>query len=369
MRVLFYWQMMSGYMAACWRELANRPGIDLMVVARRPEGGSPVDFKAGLMEGINCHLVTTAELNNTPAMLAIAREHNPDVVVFCGWGTPSFVTMASSPVLQSARCIMTMDTPYSGTLRQRVGGIAKRSYFKRFDHVVVAGERTHRLAVSLGFPESIITRGVYSVDGLSFEQAIGQRAAAGPWPEQFLYVGRYAQVKAIDVLAHGYRLYRERCAQDNQRPWGLTTCGKGDEGRHFVGLDGHTDLGFTQPEALPGIMARSGAFVIASRYEPWGTVLAEAGFAGLPIVCTEACSAHLDVVRTYYNGVVTPTDDAQAFADGLRWIHDRRDMAHALGARSRALADPYGASVWADRWQGVLGRLDQAAATPRSTPS
>jgi glycosyltransferase involved in cell wall biosynthesis len=182
-------------------------------------------------------------------------------------------------------------------------------------------------------------------------------------------VGRYAQVKAIDVLAKGYGLYREQCAQDKQRPWGLTTCGKGPEDRHFAGLDGHTDLGFTQPEALPGIMAKSGAFVISSRYEPWGTVLAEAGFAGLPIVCTEACSAHLDVVRTYYNGVVTPTDDPQAFADGLRWIHDRRDMAPTLGSRSRALADPFGASIWADRWQGVLDRLNHATSQARSPQS
>jgi len=357
MRVVFCWQMISGYMAACWRELAARPGIELFVVARRPEGGSAAAFDTSLMRGIDCELLTQAEIDNPERVLPIVRAQKPDVVVLCGWASPSYEKLAADAELRSARFIMTMDTPYVGTIRQRLGGLAKRSYFQRFAHVVVAGERTHRLARTLGFPESILTRGVYSVDGQAFETAITQRESLGDWPEQFLYVGRYAKVKAIDVLADAYKLYRAGCVRDGQQAWGLTTCGKGDEGKHFNGLEGHEDLGFTQPDALPGIMARSGAFVIASRYEPWGTVLAEAGFAGLPIVCTEACSAHLDVVRTYYNGVVTPTDDVKAFADGLRWIHDRRSDAKLLGQRSRALADPFGAGVWADRWQGVLSRI------------
>ncbi len=349
--------MMSGYMAACWRALAEREGIEVFVAALRPESGSAVEFSSGIMHGIDCELLTQAEMDEPGRLAGIVREQKPDVVVLCGWGSKSYPEIAQDPALAGAKFIMTMDTPYTGTLRQKLGGLAKRSYFKRFDHCVVAGERTHRLARTLGFDESILTRGVYSVDGAAFETAIAQRAKLDEWPASFFYVGRYAPVKGLDVLARAYRQYRDGCQRDGQTPWGLTTCGKGDEDRHFKGLEGHTDHGFTQPDDLPGIMANCGAFVIASRYEPWGTVLAEAGFAGLPIVCTEACSAHLDVVRTYYNGVVTPTDDADALAQGLRWIHDRRATAAELGRRSRALADPYGAPAWADRWQGVLSQL------------
>lgn len=357
MRVVFCWQMISGYMASCWRELAGREGVELFVVARRPEGGSSVDFDTSLMAGIECELLTSAEMDDAQRLLSIVKAQKPDVLVLCGWATESFHRIAADASLRSVPCIMTMDTPYTGTFRQRMGRFVRRAYFRRVSHVVVAGERTHRLAVALGFEDSMLTRGVYSVDGVSFEKAIGKRAAMGEWPGRFLYVGRYASVKAIDVLVEAYRLYRRSCEQNGIAPWVLTTCGKGDQGHLFAGLEGHEDMGFTQPGDLPDIMSRSGAFVIASRYEPWGTVLAEAGFAGLPIVCTEACSAHLDVVRTYYNGVVAPTDDATAFAEGLRWVHDRRGTAAMLGSRSRALADPYGAGAWADRWEGVLSRV------------
>jgi len=344
-------------MAACWRALSQRDGVEVFVVARRPESGSAVEFTTGIMDGIDCELLTQAQMDDPERLSKIVRDQKPDVVVLCGWGSPSYPTVAQDPALASAKFIMTMDTPFSGTIRQRLGGVAKRSYFKRFDHCVVAGERTHRLAQTLGFSESILTRGVYSVDGAAFETAIAQRASLDQWPANFLYVGRYAAVKGLDVLVDAYQRYRDRCQRDGQTPWTLTTCGKGEESRRFEGLEGHTDRGFTQPDELPGIMAQSGAMVISSRYEPWGTVLAEAGFAGLPIVCTEACSAHLDVVRTYYNGVVTPTDDAGALAEALRWIHDRRAIAPELGRRSRALAGPYGAEAWADRWEGVLSRV------------
>ncbi len=357
MRVVFCWQMMSGYMAACWRALAAREGIEVHVIARRPESGSAVEFASSIMDGIDSTLLTQAEMDDPEHLTRLVRDQKPDVVVLCGWGSPSYPTVAEDPALARCKFVMTMDTPYSGTLRQRLGGVAKRRYFKRFDHCVVAGERTHRLARALGFDASILTRGVYSVDGKAFETAIDQRAQLDQWPDAFLYVGRYAPVKGIDVLAGGYRRYREQCEADGLTPWRLETCGKGDESRHFAGLEGHTDHGFTQPDDLPGIMATCGAFVITSEYEPWGTVLAEAGFAGLPIICTEACSAHLDVVRTYYNGVVTPTGDLRAMASAMRWIHDRRDIAAELGRRSRALADPYSGEAWADRWQGVLSQV------------
>ena len=375
MKVVFVWQVISGYMASCWRELAQREGIDLFVVARRPEGTPPkagatgsakgteqlVEFKDDLMHGIDCALVTNDELSDPDTLASLVTPHNPDIVVLCGWSTPSFEPLTKHPALKGARFVMGMDTPYKGTLRQKLGGLAKKSYFQKVDHVVVAGERTHRLARTLGFDEAQLTRGVYGVDSRSFRDASDLRtrhlASGEPWPKNFLYIGRYIPVKAIDTLCDAYTRYRTQCITDGEQPWTLTTCGKGPDGERLRATEGVTDRGFTQPTELPGVLAGSGAFVIASRYEPWGTVLAEAGAAGLPIVCTEACSAHLDVVRTYYNGVVTPTDDAASFARGLRWVHDQRDRLPELGQRSIALAEPFGAEAWADRWVGVLRGL------------
>ena len=91
-----------------------------------------------------------------------------------------------------------------------------------------------------------------------------------------------------------------------------------------------------------------------SRYEPWGVAIAEAAAAGLPILCTEACGASVELVRPYYNGLIVPTDDAQSLADAMIWCHAHRDRLAEFGERGRSLAAAYSADVWAERWAAVL---------------
>ena len=122
----------------------------------------------------------------------------------------------------------------------------------------------------------------------------------------------------------------------------------------LTGQNGVEDRGFVAPPDLPAVMAQHGAFVIASLYEPWGVVVAEAAGAGLPVVCTEAVCASVELVRPYFNGALAATGDARSLARALRWIHDHADALPEMGLRGRELAGAYSAQVWAVRWARAL---------------
>ncbi len=88
------------------------------------------------------------------------------------------------------------------------------------------------------------------------------------------------------------------------------------------------------------LFAASDAFVLPTRYEPFGMVIAEAMASRLPVVVS-ACAGAAELIRHGENGfVVEAADDVEGFAAGLRAALDdpARRAAIGLAARSTAAA-------------------------------
>ena len=65
------------------------------------------------------------------------------------------------------------------------------------------------------------------------------------------------------MLLAAYARYRGRVPD----PWPLTCCGKGELKGALAGAAGVEELGFVQPGDLRDVLARAGAFVLASRFD------------------------------------------------------------------------------------------------------
>jgi hypothetical protein len=190
-RVVFCWTNISGYMAACWRELAARSEVDLRVMAYRSGGDSNSQFADATMHGIPCRLLDGNERSNAALIEEWVFEQDADVVVTTGWWQNNLRRLASAPRLRGKAFITGVDTPWRTPLqyfnRIRVGG-----YLRRLDRVVVAGERAWRHVRNLGVPEHRIGRGQYGVDWKSLG-AVASERTAGNWPRRFLFAGRYVR--------------------------------------------------------------------------------------------------------------------------------------------------------------------------------
>ena len=275
----------------------------------------------------------------------------PDLVVLCGWFHPPYrrlvIELCGSPTF-----VLSMDTPWQETARQQAGRLLLRPFIRQMRKVVVTGERCWQYARRLGVPPEDIVRGLYGVDYAGLSPLWEERKAAG-WPQAFLFIGRYAEEKAIDVLVKAYEKYRVRVAN----PWPLHCCGKGPDASLLEAQEGIVNHGFVQPEALPEYGRGAGAFVLPSRFDPWPLALVEAASAGLPIVCTDACGSAVELVRDRYNGRIVPTDQANALAAALVDLHHRSEELPTWGKRSQRFAAPYSAEAWTERWSYVLQQL------------
>jgi len=351
MKVVFCWSGMSGYMAACWRELARRPAVDTSLVVQ----WWSMPWSAELLEGLpEFRRVSEAESQQDELIHQLVAERKPDIVVLPGWTYRCFNRLPFYADLSHCKFIMSMDNPWQGTWRQRLARLKVGRLIDRMDAVTVTGERSFRFARHLGVPERKIMRGTYGIDYDHFAPLLSRRnSAPNGWPRRFLFTGRYEKAKGLDVLIAAYRTYRK----ETRDPWPLSCCGRGPLEALLSGVDGIENHGFVQPKDLAAIYVRSGAFVLPSRFDPWPLVLVEASAAGLPVLCSEACGSAVELVRPYYSGLVVPTDDVSALSSAMQWMHEHHDLLPRFGERAAEFARAYSAQAWADRWTTLFSSL------------
>jgi glycosyltransferase involved in cell wall biosynthesis len=348
-RVVFCWAEVSGYAAACFHALSKRPAIDVHVIHPDRLLDRPNPFDATrLLDGVSHQLFDARRSDLDAVLLEAVSDRDPDVVVLCGWIFWPYTRLVNAAPLQRARMMLGMDTPWRGTVSQRLGWLRLAHVVRRLDLVVTAGAASAQYAKRIGVREERIRPGFYGCDFRRFQAAASSRRA--PWPRQFLFAGRYAPEKDLATLVTAYRLYRDGVSN----PWGLTCRGTGPDAHMIRNVAGAVDAGFVAPAELASVFPAHGALILPSRFEPWGVVVAEAAAAGLPVICTSVCGAAADIVRPYYNGIVVPPRDPPALARAMRWMHDHEPDLPEMGHRSQVLAAPFSAEAWAARWHNYM---------------
>jgi glycosyltransferase involved in cell wall biosynthesis len=347
LKVVFCWSDISGYMAACWRALHQSADIDVFVIAF--QALTETAFGERLMADIPCRLLDLAERQDEAKIERLVLAERPDAIVLCGWFHQPYVKLVSVPQLQQVAWVMGMDTPWRDNLRQRLAPLALSSYLQRMHRVVVTGERSWQYAKHLGIAPDRIERGMYGIDFQNWLPLWGARSRSA-WPQSFLFVGRYAPVKAIDLLVAAYREYRRQV----EDPWDLVCCGQGELKHLLAQQPGIIDRGFVQPSEMNAVWQSAGAFILPSRFDPWPLAIVEAAAAGLPIICTDACGSAVEVLRPHYNGLVIPEDNTAALTKALVTVHHQYERLPQWGKHSQELAAPYASDVWVVRWQALL---------------
>lgn len=321
-------------MADCWRKLAEKNNVSLRVIIQEfAEPGTA--FKvAEVMRGLDYVVVgeEAAENENTLEQLV---PWTPDAMFIVGWHARTCVAFATSKKWKSVPKVCVFDMPWQWRLRKIVARFALGRYLRNFDVAFVPGQVAARYAKWLGFKR--IEKGLFSINTAKFNVC---GSVDGPDKPYFLYAGRNSPEKRLDVLRKAYEIYAGKVDD----PWPLKLFGKG------------LPDGFVQPVDLPALYGKAGAFVLASDFDPWPLVIAESCASGLPVICTDKCTNHFELIRE--NGIVVPSGNASAFADAMVRIHsmtvaERKER----GAKGCELVMPYDCARWAQHVVEIAGSL------------
>jgi glycosyltransferase involved in cell wall biosynthesis len=165
----------------------------------------------------------------------------------------------------------------------------------------------------------------------------GSRSAT---PE-FLCVATISPRKGYGTLVRALSLIVDR-------PWHLTIIGSVDrhlpsveqlrQSLHAAGLEQRVTLaGEADAATISAYYQRSDLFVLATEYEGYGMVVAEALAHGLPVISTPV-GAIPDLVGTEA-GVLVPVGDAHGLAGAMAKVLDDPDFRRRLGAGAARVRD------------------------------
>jgi len=350
MKIVICWSNVTSYWAALWKELGDREGIELYVIAFEPPRND--SFSGDVLAGIEHRLLNMDEVRDYRLIADMVESADPDVLIVVGWFVKSYRQLVKDQRFSRVCKLMSVDTQWKNEF-QYLTRLRYKSYFSALNGAGVSGERSFQYVRRLGFSQKPVDRWMYGVDSEVWTHVYKNRARLGR-PRKFLFVGRYVEEKALPILAEAYRIYRRWIIE----PWPLVCCGAGPEQKWIQNQAGVTDLGFTQPENIPGVFQDAAVLVLSSKSDEWPLALVEAAISGMPIVATDVCGSAVEIVRSNYNGFIIPPEDPQALAEAMLSCHDIPLDLWGRRAREHGLA--FGKESWADRWLGLIGKVRAA---------
>jgi len=329
-------------MDACARALQSLTDCSLDIVYFERDPRAPYDTSAFFQ--YSCNVLTLDEIERQ------VLTDPYDILLICSWDTPIYRKFAVSASGRSIR-VLCMDNQWRRTPRQFLGIAAFRLYLRNlFDFAFVAGPRQAVFASHLGFHVSRIIEGHCSCDDSAFGWDLCQTHSNS----SFLFVGRLVVEKGIDVLAGAWARF---CEEHHSSPWRLTIAGTGPQVELLRGLPRVDLLGFVQPAGLPAAMRKAAAFVLPSRFEPWGIVVHEAAMSGLPLIVTNRCGAADYFLCPGLNGYLVAPNSVECLWSALNAFVELSPSDRLfMGQRSSLLARRRTPMTWAASVAQVLMR-------------
>jgi 1,2-diacylglycerol 3-alpha-glucosyltransferase len=281
----------------------------------------------------------------------------PSVVFAPGYSDLRALSVALWAKAHGKRCVLMSDSTEKDFARV-CAREALKSFLVRhgFDAGFVAGRRAHDYIVKLGLdPLSVFTKRDV-VDNQLFKSGVEsfRRCGLSEYPDlqqpYFLFVGRLAKEKNLDVLL---RAFSEYCHQGGR--WNLVVVGGGPERQRLScyseQLDCSTRIrwyGFQEGTALLKFYAFASCLVLPSVKEPWGLVVNEAMASSLPVLVSTRCGCVPELVHNGVNGFsFDPTDcDALQFLLSSMQALTRDDLAQ-FGANSLSIVNEFSLDAWA----------------------
>ena len=351
-RIAVLFSRLSGYMASCLQHLKESADVELLVYRWAPATDAP--FDDDIFAWIDRLLIKSDQ--SADDIARVLEDFSPDALLISGWMDQDYMRVARRFRSRGVPVIAGCDTQWKGTARQQIARVVAPWYLhSAIDVLWVAGERQVQFARQLGFTGRQCWQGIYTCDWPQFATTSDDVAEASP--KAFLFVGRYVEVKGIDVLVDAYQKYRTMTPQ----PWHLICAGSGPLAERLEGIDGIRQIGFVQPGQLPALMREASAFVLPSRREPWGVVLHEAAASGLPLISSTASGASVHLLQDRYNGFLFETGDSEHLADCMLRLSSMSDALRLeMGRRSYELSKQFTPERWVDTLLNGVATLRSA---------
>jgi glycosyltransferase involved in cell wall biosynthesis len=304
MKILYLYSELLGYNIPIFERLVDQYGASVDVIHWSDKKLTPFNPA----EHTNNRKIKFHDRSklNSQTIIDLGSELGPDLVYVSGWMDKGYFPILRKLKAAGIPTIMGLDSQWHNSIRQMLGAIAFRFFYKKqfYSHAWVPGPLQYEYAARFGFKQNEIILNLLSANTDLFSQALTalDNKKRTDYPKVFLYVGRFADAKGVDILLEAFKIYKNKYLGD----WDLHLIGNGPL-KHKLEVAAADDSRIVVESFLPQkiLVQRaidSGAMILPSRYEPWGVVVHEFATAGLPLILSDLVGSRLQLLVNGFNG-------------------------------------------------------------------
>lgn len=239
----------------------------------------------------------------------LAKLHYQRIIVG-GWDLPEYWLIALLKTKRKNYLALESSIFESHTIGSKA--LIKKFFLKRMNGVFYSGIPHRQLLESLNYQGEMIQTG--GVGLMHMAQTFTDKSVENEHLERnrFLYVGRFASEKNIELLLQVFKKFPH---------YQLTLVGDGPlrEKINQAKTDNIRVLGHVHYQALAEVYRQHDIFILPSLKEPWGLVVEEALFYGLPVIASQHVGASMDMIEAYRVGRLFNPVSALDFENAIKW--------------------------------------------------
>jgi glycosyltransferase involved in cell wall biosynthesis len=361
------------YQAPLLRRIAAEPGIDLTVFygsdfsvrGYRDEGfGVDVQWDIPLLEGYKHEFLPSIRDKGTSGIFTpisyglvsrlIGSDGNPrfDALWSHGYATVNQMYGMLAAKALGVPVLLRSDSSLIDRPRGAAKLLAKKAFFAALHHLTDAVLVTGTLNrdywehyMGKEFPLFLLP---YAVDNDWFQakateaattrNALQAELGIEPARPVILFASKMQTRKHCNDLIEAYARLAPAPGQEPE-PY-LLLVGDGEERSALerqalaTGLKSIRFCGFRNQSELPRFFDLASVFVLPSRHEPWGLIVNEVMNAARPVIVTNDCGCHPDLITDGVEGFVYPVRDVDALEHSLRRMFATPQTAVEMGRRA-----------------------------------
>ena len=224
-------------------------------------------------------------------------------VIYAGWMAPEYNLYSFFSPKQ--KNVMVCESSVFESSLSGLKGLLKRRIIGRMSAVLPSGKPHEELFRRIGYKGTIHLTGSVGI----FHKGQRKDKVQPIQPLRYIYVGRLIDVKNVSLLIEEFNR--------NGKP--LTIVGQGvlETELKRQANPNITFTGFIDNNKLGEVYQAHDVFILPSKSEPWGLVVEEALYWGLPVIVSDKVGSSVDMVKDLHTGSIFQSGNVDSLHDAI----------------------------------------------------